>query len=171
MQFISRLILTIYYISWDIQVEKSSYQGFDGLMKRSMEAKHLIEDTTSVFFCGLAKPQVGRFPLGLMFFCWFLFVTVCFLLLLFLFVTFFFVVVVVATRVVGGISVRKIVWMFCSPMVKGCMSYFKHHDLMMVILRKKGRTITKWNLENTSTYKIQYLFDSIHSTTWMNLKS
>lgn len=68
MQFMSRLF-PIYspfttVISWDIQVGKSSYHGSDGLMKRSMEAKHLIEDTTSVFFLWPRKTQVGRFPLG-----------------------------------------------------------------------------------------------------------
>ena len=59
------------------------------------------------------------------------------------------VVDVVATLAVGGISVRKNVEMFCSPMVKGCMSYFKNHDLMMVVLRKEGTKLTVWNLENT----------------------
>ena len=159
-------------------------------MKRSMEAKHLIEDTTSVVIFVASQNPDGPFSGGGDAFCWFFLIRICFMGLEYLPTC----MVNVGTYslhgasgivqyccccccdcccccclfVVGGIIVLKNV-VFCHPWWRDKCQIFKHHDWMMVILRKKGRTITKWNLENTSTYKIQYLFNSIRSTSWMNL--
>ena len=152
-------------ISRDIQVGKSSYQSSDGLMKRSMEAKHLIEDTTSVFLFMATNPHVGRYPLGgcvflLVFFdshmlhgigiftymygkCRCIYslhgasgiVQYCCCCCCCLFL-------------VGGIIVRKNV-VYSHPWWRDRCQIFKHHDLMMVISRKEGVKFSIWNLENT----------------------